>query len=193
VGSSLVISIINILAGAAVAFAAGARDLGAPQWAVPALIAAAVLTAAAPWLLPLATRAAAALLRREIKTPSLPASSVWIAAVGCAVAWALYGIAFHLMQIALLGPSTGDVVRSTAAFTGSYIVGFLAVFSPGGLGVRETVMYKLLGSFDIVHGADAWLVVFASRIWLTVIEVLPGLILLLIRREPTTPIPTQGA
>ena len=50
------------------------------------------------------TRAAAAVLKREIRTPRLPASSVWIAAVGCAIAWVLYGVAFHFMQIALLGP-----------------------------------------------------------------------------------------
>jgi hypothetical protein len=193
VGSSLVIAIINILAGSAVAFAFGARDLGAPSWALPAVVIAVVLTAATPWLLPVATRAAAKLLKREIKTPELPASSVWIAAVGCAIAWVLYGVAFHFMQIALLGKETGDVVRSTAVFTASYIVGFLALPAPGGIGVREEAMFRLLGSFDIALGAQAWLIVIASRIWLTVIEVLPGLILLLVRREPTKPIPTQGA
>jgi uncharacterized membrane protein YbhN (UPF0104 family) len=193
VGSSLVIAIINILAGSAVAFATGARDLGAPSWALPAVVIAAMLTAATPWLLPIATQVAARLLKREIKTPELPASSVWIAAVGCAIAWVLYGVAFHFMMIALVPTSTGDVVRSTAAFTASYIAGFVFLFSPGGLGVREEVMFSLLGSFSIAFGAKAWLIVIASRVWLTVIEVLPGLILLLIRREPKKPLPPQAA
>lgn len=192
VGSSLVISILNILAGGAVAFATGAGDFGAPGWVLPATIIAALATAATPWLLPVATRAAGRLLKREIKTPHLPASAIWIAALGCAVAWLLYGAAFHLMQIAILGPSTGDVVRSTAAFTASYILGFVAFFSPGGAGIRESAMYKLLVGFGIVSaGGQAWLIVVASRIWLTIIEVLPGLVLLAIRRErfepPTTP------
>jgi uncharacterized membrane protein YbhN (UPF0104 family) len=141
----------------------------------------------------LAVRAASVVLRREIKSPTLPASSVWIAAAGCAIAWILYGVAFHLMVVALLGPSTGDLMRSTAAFTASYIVGFLFLFSPGGLGVREQVMFNLLVSFGIALGAKAWLLVFASRIWLTLLEVLPGLILLLIRREPVKPLPPQAA
>ena len=167
--------------------------MGAPSWVIPALAIASLVTAATPWLLPLLTRAASAVLRREVKAPALPASSVWIAAAGCAIAWILYGVAFHLLQRALLGAATGDVVRSTAAFTASYIAGFLFVFSPGGLGVREATMARLLADFGIATGAEAWLVVFASRIWLTVIEVLPGLILLLARRESTQPSPTQAA
>jgi uncharacterized membrane protein YbhN (UPF0104 family) len=193
VGSSLVVSIVNVLVGIAVAFAAGAGDLGAPAWAIPLTIGAAIVVAATPWLLPVVTRLASSVLRREIKTPELPHSAIWIAAAGCAAAWILYGVAFRFLHISVLGAATGNAVHSTAAFTASYIVGFLFLFAPGGIGVREYALHQLLVRFGIAVGAEAWLVVFASRIWLTIIEVLPGLLLLLLRRESPQPSSSQAA
>jgi uncharacterized membrane protein YbhN (UPF0104 family) len=193
VGSSLVITIVNVLVGIAIAFATGAGDLAAQSWAMPAIVAGTVLTLAVPWLLPIATRVASRVLRREIKAPSLPPSAIWIAAAGCAAAWILYGVAFRFLHISVLGATTGNAMTSTAAFTASYIVGFLVLPAPGGIGAREGAMYPLLVSMGIASGAQAWLVVFASRIWLTIIEVLPGLILLLLRREKVKPSSTQAA
>jgi uncharacterized membrane protein YbhN (UPF0104 family) len=193
VGSSLVVSIVNVLVGIAVAFASGAGNLGAPAWAMPLTVVAALLTIATPWLLPMATRLASSLLRREIKTPQLPHSAIWIAAIGCTAAWILYGVAFRFLHISVLGAATGNAMHSTAAFTASYIAGFLFLFAPGGIGIRELVLQQLLVRFGIAAGAEAWLVVFASRIWLTIIEVLPGLILLFLRRESTQPSSTQAA
>ncbi|HVZ48425.1 MAG TPA: lysylphosphatidylglycerol synthase domain-containing protein, partial [Gemmatimonadaceae bacterium] len=166
VGSSLVISIINVITGVAVAMGCGAGSLGAPSWTVPLTAALAAGVIATPWLLPHAARAFSRVLRRDIPSPRLPPSAVWFGAAGCTVAWMLYGAAFRLLHVALLGP-TGDLLRSTAAFTGSYILGFLALFAPGGIGVREGFLQDLLGRLGLASGADAWLVVLASRAWLT--------------------------
>lgn len=181
VGSSLVISIVNILAGAAVAVALGAQEIGAPWWAVWATSAAVLGLVAAPWILPRAGAVASALLSKELRVPPLPHSAVWIAAAGCAVAWLLYGLAFRWLHIALLGHATGNLVGSTAAFTVSYLAGFLFLPAPGGLGVREEVLQRLLAQSGIAFGAEAWLVVIGSRLWLTVLEVLPGVLFLIIR------------
>jgi uncharacterized membrane protein YbhN (UPF0104 family) len=183
VGSSLVIAIVNILAGFAVTFLAGATGIAAPPsfWLAGIVLTAGVI--ATPWLLPYFVRAASKLLRREFRVPALPVSAVWIAALGCAVAWVLYGLAFRWLHIALLGHATGDLAGSTSAFTLSYLAGYLFLLSPGGLGVREDVLYRLLGQFGIATGAEGWLVVLGSRLWLTVIEVLPGLLFLLVRRN----------
>lgn len=187
VGSSLVVSVVNVLAGIAVAAACGAGRLDAPAWAVPLTAALAAGVLAAPWILPVVARTASRVLKRPIAEPRLPHSAVWVAALGCAVAWLLYGIAFHLLQVALLGPS-GDVLRSTAAFTGSYIAGFLFLLAPGGIGIREVVLQQLLERFGIATGADAWLLVLASRGWLTVLEIIPGLLYLgFARRAGTSP------
>jgi hypothetical protein len=190
VGSSLVISLINVLTGIAVAIVCGAGNLGAPRWAYVSAAVAAMLVVASPWLLPLIARLASSILKRPMTIAPLPPSAIWIAAAGCTVAWLLYGIAFCFLHVAILGDPTGDVMRSTAAFTASYIAGFLFLPAPGGIGVREDVLYRLLGEFGIATGGAAWVVVFASRAWLTLIEVTPGLLLLLIHRgrsKPSTP------
>lgn len=186
VGSSLVVSVVNVLAGIAVAAACGAGTLGAPSWAIPVTAALAAGVIAAPWMLPAAARLASRVLGREVAEPRLPHSAVWLAALGCAAAWLLYGVAFYLLQVALLGPS-GDVVRATAAFTGSYIAGFLFLLAPGGIGVREVVLQQLLERFGIATGADAWLLVLASRGWLTVLEIIPGLLFIGVARRAGTP------
>ncbi len=191
VGSSLVISLINVLTGIAVAVVCGAGDLGAPQWAYAGVGLATILVVGAPWLLPMAAKAAAVMLRRPIEVPRLPHSAIWIAAAGCTVAWVLYGVAFRFLHVAILGEPTGDVLRSTAAFTGSYIAGFLFLLAPGGIGVREDVLYRLLGQFGLATGGAAWIVVFASRAWLTLIEVTPGLLLLLLHRGRSKPSTSQ--
>lgn len=190
VGSSLVISLVNVLAGAAVAAAYGSGTVDAPQWAivVAALVGAGLI--AAPWGLPRAVAVASALLRREIRVPALPHSAVWIAAAGCVVAWVLYGVAFRLLHIALIGHATGNLAGSTSAFTLSYLAGFLALPVPGGLGVREALLHKFLATTGIAFGAEAWLVVLASRLWLTSLEVIPGVLLLLMGKKKDTASPS---
>ncbi|MDQ8165028.1 MAG: hypothetical protein P3A28_04610 [Gemmatimonadota bacterium] len=191
VGSSLVISLINVLTGIAVAVVCGAGDLGAPRWAYVGIGISTALVVGAPWLLPVLAKAATTILRRPIELPRLPLSAIWIAAAGCTVAWLLYGIAFCFLHAAVLGEPTGDVLRSTAAFTGSYIAGFLFLLAPGGIGVREDVLYRLMGQLGLATGGAAWIVVFASRVWLTLIEVTPGLLLLLLHRGRSKPLTTQ--
>ena len=191
VGSSLVISSVNILAGTAVAAVSGAGDVGAPAWALPAAVVVATGLVAAPWILPRAATVASALLRRDIRIPRLPHSAVWIAGAGCAVAWLLYGVAFRWLHLALLGHATGNLAGSTSAFTLSYLAGFLFLPAPGGIGVREDVLYRLLGQAGIATGGEAWLVVLGSRLWLTILEVLPGVLFLLVRSRHSAVSPSE--
>lgn len=187
VGSSLVVSIVNVLAGAAVAAVASSGTHAAPPWAFPATIALSCAVIAAPWLLPVVGRVTSAVLRREIRVPALPHSAIWIAAVGCTAAWLLYGVAFRWMHIALLGHATGTLAGSTSAFTWSYLIGFLVLFAPGGIGVREYALIPLLASFGIASGGEALLVALGSRLWLTILEVVPGLVYLIVRRPAAAP------
>lgn len=182
VGSSLVIAIVNVIAGIAVAVPLGAGQALGSSLVIPVAAGLSLAVLAAPWLLPVAARGAGRLLRRDMRIAALPHRAVWVAAVGCGVAWVLYGVAFRCLHVALLGRATGDLGGSTAAFTASYLVGFLALFAPGGIGVREWALGPLLEQFGIAAGAEATLIVLASRLWLTIIEILPGLAFLLLRR-----------
>ena len=101
----------------------------------------------------------------------------------------LFGLAFHALGIGLLRHATGDAADSVAVFTLSYLAGFLALIAPGGIGVREGVMALLLTRAGIATPSEAtWLVV-ASRLWLTVLEILPGAALLAVspRRRSSDP------
>ena len=132
---------------------------------------------------------ASRLLRRPFTLPRLPIRAIWVAAVGSGAAWVLFGLAYHLLGIGLLRHATGDAADSVAVFTLSYLAGFLALIAPGGIGVREGVMALLLTRAGVATASEAtWLVV-ASRLWLTVLEILPGALWLAlsVRRRPTAP------
>ena len=195
VGSSLVIALVNILAGFGVAAVASAEAVaavgarGITLWGP--LIGLLLLTASLPWTLAPLLRVAGRITRRPVESPRLPAAAIWMAAVGCAAAWTLYGLAFRELSLALLGPATaGDAGLYVAVFTLSYLAGFLALFAPGGLGVRELSMGALLVGTGLTSAPEATVLVVASRLWLTVLEILPGLFFLAWPRprphEPTS-------
>ncbi len=194
VGSALVVSLVHLLVGFAVVAATGgdllARFVG-PDSPLPAVLALLSLGAlAAPWVLPPLAALASRVTGRSFVAPRLPPRAIWLAAAGSAGAWLLQGIGFHLLAAALLGRATGDVASSIAVFTLSYQLGFIALFAPGGIGVREASMHALLVTAALAGPAEAtWLVV-ASRLWLTILEIVPGAALLLLR--PSTARPTSS-
>lgn len=183
VGSSLVIALVNILVGFGVVAVTGAEAFravgaeGVTLWGPLALLLA--VTASLPWTLAPLVRFTARLTGRPVEAPSLPASAVWMAAAGCAAAWCLYGLAFRELAAGLFAPAVaGDAGRYVAVFTLSYLAGFLAVFAPGGIGVREVALGSLLVATGLTTAAAATVLVVASRLWLTVLEILPGLVFL---------------
>ncbi|MGI8548428.1 MAG: UPF0104 family protein, partial [Gemmatimonadaceae bacterium] len=65
-----------------------------------------------------------------------------------------------------------------AAYTAAYILGFVALFAPAGLGVREAGMIEVLPLLGLTSHSDAFLVAVTSRLWLTALEVIPGVVAL---------------
>lgn len=207
-GSALINTLLNIVAGLAVAAAAGGADLlgaversltgGSGDGAGLAVRGAAVIVLAAagvllllPWVLPAIARLASRLLRRDVAVPPLPPGVVWLTAAGNVAAWIAYGLAFHLFVLGTVASAAGAPLTAIAVYSASYIAGYLFLPAPGGLGVRELVMVGLLEAFGVASAGDAWVIAFASRIWLTVLEVLPGLLFLALglvppRRSPLT-------
>jgi uncharacterized membrane protein YbhN (UPF0104 family) len=182
VGSSLVVNLINLVAACLVILLAGSRGL-APEGFAAALVVFSALAFASPWLLPWVVRFANRITGREIPEPKIPALAIVFAFTGCALAWNLYGIAFRDLAVALFGEAAGRTSSYTAVFTLSYLSGYLTLFAPGGIGVREGVLTTLLPAAQLASGASALLLVFVSRLWLTVLEAAPGLILLAVRRS----------
>lgn len=174
-GSALVINLVNLLAGFGVVLVTGADFFEAPRAAALLALALAAGILAAPRMVQPMGRFAGRLLGRAIEIPALPASAVWLASVGCLAAWLLYGVAFQLFVAGVLGSAPGRTTSYVAAFTGSYLLGYIALFAPGGIGVREGSLIVALGRLGLAHAGAAGIISVASRFWLTVLEVLPGL------------------
>jgi glycosyltransferase 2 family protein len=97
-----------------------------------------------------------------------PVAGIAFGIVANLVAWLGYGLALWLLARGLL-PSVGlDPALAIAVFTASYLAGFLALFAPGGIGVREGLFILMLqGPLGI---AAATALALASRVLLTVTE-----------------------
>lgn len=185
-GSAVVISLVNVVVGFVIVGATGAplvRSVIPGAGTGPMVVALVLMSAVLltlPWSLPRLTRVAYGLMGRPAPGDdgALPPRAIWIAALGCGTAWLLYGVAFRELAVGVLGSASGDASAYVAVFTLSYLLGFIALFAPGGIGVREVTMATLLVAAGLAAGPEAALLVIVSRLWLTVLEILPGVVLL---------------
>jgi uncharacterized membrane protein YbhN (UPF0104 family) len=108
----------------------------------------------------------------------LPLAAVAESAVLSLVSWVTYGVAFWLLALGLGLPSSLSVTTAAGVFALGYILGLLALFAPGGVGVRELVFIGLLTPALGSGGAVALSV--GSRVVLTLCEAVAPLAALLI-------------
>jgi hypothetical protein len=192
VGSALYINAINVLAGFAVCLlAAPAATPAPPALAIPVGVAAAALVLI-PNALPAVVRWVAARAGREVTLAPLRYSAIATTFGACVAAWVFYGVAFQFLAIGTIGDPSGATLDYVAVFTGSYLIGFLAVFAPGGAVVREATMITQASQLALMPAADVALLAVISRVWLTLFELLPGLLFLLISPTPTTSSPDEA-
>jgi uncharacterized membrane protein YbhN (UPF0104 family) len=174
-GSSILIQLVTIAAGIGVVLVAGAQAIDRPTLAVVTGVSMVLLLAAIPMLLPAAGRVASALTGKPISLPVIAPVTLWMTTARAVASWIAYGIAFRFFVIGLLGSATGATSSYVAVYASSYIIGFLALFAPGGAVVRESAMITGMLRLGLSGQADALAVAVASRLWLTVTELLPGL------------------
>ena len=186
-GSSILVNILNLASGVAVVLLCGSRLI--PHLWVFALATVAVLAAAvaAPHVLPPLVAWLCRVTGRNIRIPRIPPSTVWISLFGTATAWLGYGVAFRFFALGILGTGGGDhsFLPYIAVYTGAYILGFVTPVAPAGLGVREAGIVGGLTLFGLMGRADALIVALTSRLWLTVLEVAPGLVALIVSQTRT--------
>ncbi len=89
--------------------------------------------------------------------------------LGYCIAWIFYGAAFWMFIKSIVIETDIGFVPAVGIFAGSYQIGYLALFAPGGIGPREAVMGQML--LPYLPGV-APMIAILSRIWTTVIEVL---------------------
>jgi hypothetical protein len=199
-GSAILSTLVNVLAGLVVALASGRALLerSAPGQGAVALLIVGVATLgliAAPWVLPRIAPLVARLARRPVDA-TLPPRAVVYATIGNLAAWLLYGAAFQLFVHGMLGGAPGGYIEYLAAYTISYLAGYLALFAPAGLGVREGAMITVLTYAGLATAPQAALVALTSRVWLTLLEVVPGFLFwakAATRRRPPTRDPSDAS
>jgi len=191
VASSLLVNVVNVVAGFAVIAVTAAGQIAAAvgttaeghgaRVAEMAVVAIAVAGGAALLLAPIAIPRLATLAGRvsgrSVAFPNVPYRAVWTVAAATTAAWLLYGASFAAFAHAITPRATGTAVSYMAVYTGSYLAGYLALFAPGGVGVREAVLVLAMPRFGLMSAPDAAIVAIASRLWLTVLEIVPGLLL----------------
>jgi hypothetical protein len=174
-GSSVMVQLVTILAGIGVVLVTGAQAVAHPAIAVAAAAVILMTLGLAPRFLPVAGRIAASLTGKTFDFPRMRPSLVWMAIVNSIIAWIAYGIAFQLFVRGIIGSSAGATSSYIAVYAASYIIGFLALFAPGGAVVRESAIVTGMVRFALSGQADALAIAVTSRLWLTVTELVPGL------------------
>ena len=177
-GSAILGTLVNVIAGFVVALVSGHALLEQtrPGWGTLATIIVVVAGASlllAPFIVPRLAPLAARLVGRPLQT-TLPVRAVVYSLIGNCVAWLIYGAAFRLLVLGILGVATGGYLAYLAAYTISYLFGYLAFFAPAGLGVRELFMMRVLAVAGLATVPQAALITVSSRIWLTLLEITPG-------------------
>lgn len=129
------------------------------------------------------------LMNAQTPLTPLPLSAVGLSGAFMFLGWLTYGLVFWLFVRGLLPDAHLPFAIAAGAFTLSYILGTLALFAPGGIGVREVVMISLLTPALGSGGAVATSV--GSRVLLTVGEAAAALIAVALARR-TTPSETPS-
>jgi uncharacterized membrane protein YbhN (UPF0104 family) len=173
-GSSVIMQAVSLATGTAIVLITGAKLLGQPLLVGAAVLLLVALLLSAPRFLPPLTMWIGNLIGREIAPPTVPATSIWTAAVASALSWLFYGVAFQLFVRGLLGSAPGEMSSYIAVYTAAYILGFISPIAPAGLGVREFTLAAFMTQLGLANEADAALVAIAARLWLTIVELVPS-------------------
>jgi len=93
--------------------------------------------------------------------------------VSYAFGWFLHGAAFFFFVVAVTS-SAENFFPIVGAYVAAYLVGYLSVFTPGGLGVREAVLALILSLY--FPDSVAILISTLSRIWVVLGETTGALV-----------------
>jgi uncharacterized membrane protein YbhN (UPF0104 family) len=171
-GSAVVLQMLAVGTGAAVAGLTGARALEAARpgsrAALLLLVAAAVVGVALLLWPPVLRRLLSIAAPEAVSRPAPTAGAILLGVVANAVAWVGYGLALWLLARGLLPSAPLRPTAAIAVFTASYLAGFLALIAPGGLGVREGLFILMLQGPLGIGAATA--LALASRVLLTITE-----------------------
>ena len=117
------------------------------------------------------------LFHKEPITESISYANVMKMLLIAVLSWIVGGIGFYLFVESIFSVPSSHILFLTGALAFSGILGFVALFAPSGLGVREGVLVYLLSY--LMPGSVAVIISVLTRLWMTLIEIgLTGVIYL---------------
>lgn len=187
--SAIVGTVVNLAASVAVVFLAGGGVAGAlfpalGAWSAWLPVLGVLGLVGTPLAVPAVARLAARLTGRAFPSVRVPPRVLLIVAIANVASWVGYGLAFEWLASSLVPGSGGNHLAYVAVFAGSYLAGYLALVVPGGIGVREVFLTAALTRLHLADVPTATLLAVASRLWLTVLELAPGLLFLALGARP---------
>ena len=181
VSASLTSQVFVLIAGLLVA-AATLPELGAAAttdlsvlWTVGLAVAALLVVVVLSPILDTIYRFALRLIRKSEYHASIPVRERIVLLAVSLLAWIALGTGFWLFVGAVTSLDAGAVIPLIGISAAGYVGGYLAVFVPGGLGVREGLYALLLAAY--VPPPMAVAIAILCRLWLTACELLPVSIL----------------
>jgi len=166
-GSAVVTQAVAVGTGVSVVALAAPTSLSPPAIALAAAVAVAVVLVVVDGRLP---RWALRVAGSETALTRLPPGAVLLAAGATLVSWMTYGVGFWLVARGLLGADTLGIREAIGIFAAGYLAGLIALFAPGGVGVREAVYLAMLAPH--VGGGGAVALAVGSRLLLTLTEIM---------------------
>lgn len=116
-------------------------------------------------------------LLKLIKKPkidfNLKISTALIIYGGYLICWIVYGLSFWVFINSVTSGSNLPVLPAVAAFVIAYQIGYLAIFAPGGMGIRELVLAIILTPY---LGPAAFGIAVVARVWNLITEIISALI-----------------
>jgi glycosyltransferase 2 family protein len=173
-GSSVVMQLLTLASGLGIVLLTGADLIGKPPLIALAAVFLIAFILLAPRFLPRLVTWLGRVTGREIEEPRIPAGTIWVASLAASASWVLYGVAFKLYAVGLLGAASGATMSYIAVYTAAYILGFISPIAPAGLGVREVALAAGMTQLGLASGGDAALLAITARLWLTVLELIPS-------------------
>ncbi len=177
-GSALAMQALAVGTGASVVAVA------APEAASPVQLGvAAVIAVSAVWFLvsEQVTSRVVRAIRPDAQWKSLRLRTAAGAGVATLLSWLTYGFAFWVLAHGLIPGVDLSLRAAVGVFTAGYIAGLVAIFAPGGLGVREAVFLAILA--PRIGASGALVMAVGSRLLMTVTELAAALLGLLLGRR----------
>jgi hypothetical protein len=189
VGGAIVLQALALASGAAVVGLTAREAFQAMgPWAVPITLAVLAMSLLGVVLLSaqrLLDRVGRLLPSAWPRLRAVPPSVLALAFLANVLAWTGYGAALLFLSRGLFPDMVLSFPQAIGVFTCSYLVGFIALFAPAGLGPRESVFILMLAGDIGLKPAAA--LALASRLLFTGTELVPAVSLLLRRNAPNSP------